>query len=234
MIRSSFHHGDENALAVELGHVFGKNLTEARIVRNDVMLTSGEYYCFVDCDDYNAHVESLISSVAVSGVVSSYDSPEMFSDSDVDSFLASVDAKDASKPLRMGDVVRVSENHWYLGGLYGIVEASHDDHCHIELEEEERDEESEWLIVDRIGAPHCHLHFRFYTKKLFVSIEAAMLEHIGGVFSHVKAPVTVESIEAEGLESIAVPEAQEAVSKVVGHSKIRRRSDRKRSAKRRG
>jgi hypothetical protein len=201
MIRSSFHHGSEDAVAVELGHVFGKDLTEACIVCNEVMKTSGEYYCFVDCVDYGSHVEALIGSPAVGNVISSYDTPERFSDKDVDEFVISADCQNSQRPLEIGDVVCIRKG--FMEGLHGIVEDISDPR-----------------------APT--VHFRFYTREFSEILSCDRLELTGNIFDFVKAPIMLEGKD----DDIPFPEVRKAVSKVVGNSQIRRRSNRKRPKKR--
>jgi hypothetical protein len=114
----SLYHGNRDAVERKLRDIFGKDLREVRFVCNDVMWSSGEYFIFVLCSNYESHISSLKRESAYLKVVPSVDRPSWISPEEVNKFTRSVKAEDSSV-LGKGDIVRVKNGH--LKNLFGIV-----------------------------------------------------------------------------------------------------------------
>lgn len=121
MVDGTFRHGDREAVDREIASIFGQDLIDARTVCNEEMSGStGEYYLFLKCGNYDDHLERLKKSAVVVSVIPSYENPHRFNDNEVDEFAGSVEEPKKPGELDEGDMVRVTEG--YLKNLYGVVE----------------------------------------------------------------------------------------------------------------
>lgn len=120
MVSRTLPHDDDKAVLRELTVVFGRDLLGHKIVCNEKIADSGEYYLFVRCGNYWDHVEALNRCHFVTGVIPSRDSPHHFSTREISEFLSSAGQKETVNGcLASGDVVLVKDG--YLKGLYGVV-----------------------------------------------------------------------------------------------------------------
>lgn len=120
MVSRTLPHDNDKAISRELSLIFGDDLIGFRVVCNDNMAASGEYYLFVHCSDYWSHVEALGKCHFITGVVPRRESPHHFSVKEIAEFLSSAGCKeDHPGTMDNGDVVLVKDG--YLKGLYGIV-----------------------------------------------------------------------------------------------------------------
>ena len=205
MVNSGFKGGDKDALDGEMRRLFGVDLVDAKVVFDDSMEASGEYYAFVKCSNYQLHVDALMSSYAVSRVIMSYEAPSYLSDAEVAEFIESVSAPKRRNALVSGDLVLVTEG--YLKGLHGIV-----------LE---------------AGPSDCNVAFRLCTKRFWERIPVTWLRFTDNVFQHLRIPVTEEMISCKRLPASGIhPKAREAL--IVVRRETYRKSDRKRPEEGRG
>lgn len=155
MVSRTLPHEDTKAISRELTLIFGNDLLGYKVVCNDQMIESGEYYLFVNCNTYWDHVEALNRCHFVTGVVPSRESPHHFSAKEIAEFMSSAGHKETPKStLENGDVVLVKEG--YLKGLYGIV------------------------TKDMIGKK-CKVFFSFYVRQFSEVLNVTALEFIGRV-----------------------------------------------------
>ena len=122
MVNGAFRQGDRRAAEKELCSVFGEDAEEMRAVCSDDMKSStGEYYVFVRCRNYEKHADRISRSSAVVSVVPSAGNPHWFSDDELREFEGSVAAprKVAPREMDKGDMVLVKDG--YLKNLYGVV-----------------------------------------------------------------------------------------------------------------
>lgn len=120
MVNGAFHHMNTKAVADQLASIFGKDLIEMKVVCNEDMIAStGEYYIFIRCANYSKYIETLKRKAVFLSAVSSFDSPAIFTDKDVQDFAGSVAEGQKPDGLKRGDVVLVKDG--YLKNLYGIV-----------------------------------------------------------------------------------------------------------------
>jgi len=203
VVSSLFQGGNKKALAAELCRVFGDDLDELRVVCDDQMEASGEYYSFIKCSNYHEHLDDVIASHAVASVVLSYEQPSYLSDAEVDEFVASVNVTKAARVFCMGDMVKVTEG--VMSGLNGIV-------------------------VDP-AADVCHVAFRIYTRRFTEEISVTSLEYVDNVFLHMKFPVTEDRLTEKRLPVTGIhPKAREAL--IASRRKVhRKRTDREHSEK---
>jgi hypothetical protein len=194
VVSSLFHNGDKKALAGELCRVFGDDLEEVRIVCDEKMEASGEYYSFIKCSDYFTHMEEASSSHAISSVVLSYEEPSYLTDAEVDEFVDSVMDAESGRVFVLGDMVKVTEG--LTSGLNGIV---------VEP-----------------GEAECLVAFRIYTRRFVEKISVTSLEYLDNVFLHVKFPVTEDRLTAKKLPPGGIyPKAREAL--IVNRRKVHRK-----------
>jgi len=120
MVNKSLSPNNETAISNELRLIFGEDLLEFKVVCNDNISSSGEYYLFVNCQNYGEHVERLGRCNFVTGVVPSIETPYRFSPKEIGDFSSSAVKKEEKNHIfNSGDVVLVRDG--YLKGLYGIV-----------------------------------------------------------------------------------------------------------------
>lgn len=120
MVSRSLPHDDEKSILREMKLIFGHDFHGHKVVCNDNMSSSGEYYIFAHCSNYWGHIDGLNRSRVVTGVIPSKESPHHFSNKEIDEFLASAGHKEVKLgSFDNGDVVLVKDG--YLKGLYGIV-----------------------------------------------------------------------------------------------------------------
>jgi hypothetical protein len=194
VVSSLFHNGDKKALAGELCRVFGEDLEEVRIVCDESMDASGEYYSFIKCSNYYAHMDDAVASHAIANVVLSYEEPSYLTDREVDEFMDSVLVAESSRIFVVGDMVKVTEG--LTSGLNGI-------------------------IVEP-GYEECTVAFSIYTRKFTEKIPVTSLEYVDNVFLHVKFPVTEDRLTAETLPRSGIySEAREAL--IVSRHKVHRK-----------
>jgi hypothetical protein len=207
-ISSSFHHGDKDAVVSEIQGVFGDDLFEARIVCDDVMEQTGEYFTLVKCSNYFDHMDSLKGSAAVLSVVPSYGEPAFLSKAEVDGFSQSVDEEPPPSDLIYGDIVRVTSDvrpsHLqFLAGLHGIVVKFGG--------------RTNWVFV----------FFRFETRCFEYAISSTSLDFIGNVLETMAVPPFKRTVKRHNLFSKSYRvKAREAVGNLVSRDKIRRRQRR--------
>jgi len=195
MVSASFRYGDKEALVGEIRSIFGNDLAEVRLIDDEVMRESGEYYCFVNISEYEVHVESLIESTAVCRVVPTYDCPHEFSPQEVDDFGKSVDRAEVPEGFDIGDMVMLTNGE--LKGLYGI-------------------------ITKQAEHGHYIVAFRMCTRAFEEVIPVEDMEFVDNVFKHLKFPVTMDGIRSGDLHREGTG-VMEALSKIVNLNKIRRK-----------
>lgn len=202
IVNSLFHNGDKKVLAGELCRVFGDDLEEVRIVCDDQMEASGEYYTFVKCSDYHKHLDEVIASYAIVNTVLTYENPSFLSDAEVEEFVTSVTLTEVPRIFCMGDIVKVTEGE--MAGLEGIVLEPSQNKC---------------IVLFR-------LFTRKFTKKIFVT----SLVYVDNVFSHIKFPVTEERLTCKRLPRRGIySKAREAL--IASRRKVHRKAHRKCSKK---
>jgi len=199
MINTSFHHGDKSAVPQEMKRVFKDDLLEVRVVTDELMESTGEYYCFVRCRDYDQHVEEVMRSAAVARVVPSYEEPHPFSEEDVAGFIVSMDEKNAPGDFTYGDIVSVSDT--YLKNLYGVVTEP--------------------------GPKKCRVFFRFHMRTFTPSISVTSLKWCGNVLEQMRVEPFRGPIKRASLfRKSMVSRAKEAMRNFVHGAKIHRQKRR--------
>ncbi len=199
MVNASFHHGDKDAVLQEIKRVFRDDLLEVRVVTDETMEVSGEYYCFVRCCNYGQHIEDLVLSIAVARVVPSYEDPHFFAEEDVAGFAVSIDERDAPGDFIYGDIVLVTEN--YLKNLYGVITEP--------------------------GARKCKVFFRLYMRTFIPLISVTSLKWCGNVLGQMRVepfcgPVKRKSLFRRNMAA----RAKEALKNFVHGAKIHRQKRR--------
>jgi hypothetical protein len=155
MVSKSLDYEDTNTISRELKLAFGLDMLGYRIVCNDNLIETGEYYLFVQCRNYSEHLESVNQNRYITGVVPSRASPHVFSDIEVEEFEKSVGKKEVVVGgFKNGDVVLVTEG--YLKGLYGIV-------------------------VKELSSKKVKVFFSFYVRQFYENFNVTCLEFIGKV-----------------------------------------------------
>lgn len=155
MVGRMILHKDEKAISNELAIIFGDDLCEWKVVCNDQMEATGEYYLFVKCVDYWKHIPAINKSHYVKSIIPSMDNPHRFSDKEINDFLASAGKKEETKASFANcDVVIVKDG--YLKGLYGIV-------------------------VKSLPCKKFKVFFSFYVRQFYEVIGISSLEFIGKV-----------------------------------------------------
>ena len=199
MVSATFRHGDRDAMVGEVRSIFGNDLAEMRLVDDEAMRSSGEYYCFVNISNYETHVDALMNSGAVCRVVPAYDRPHEFSELEVEAFGNSADKAQIRGEFETGDMVLVKEGR--LKGLYGIV-------------------------FEILGEDRYSVAFKMYTRKFEEVVEAHSMEFVDNVFKHLKFPVTMENVRSGDVYEGGDGGMMEALSKIVKCNKIRRKKGR--------
>ena len=190
----NYHRGDKQAAVESIKKIFGRDLKEVRIVCNETMWNSGEYYCFVLCSNFDRHIQNLKSCVFLS-VMPSYDNPNWLSLKEVNDFVRSVEKDSIPRSLSVGDIVMVKEG--YLKNLYG-------------------------LILGRIGKNKYRVSFRFYLRRMTEILSISNLRLVENLFRHMKFPVTDVSLQEQGIPlSSLEPELKEALLDLACRRKIR-------------
>jgi hypothetical protein len=160
MVDSSFRHGDVRAVEKEVSAIFGKDLVELRSVCSDSMSSStGEYYMFVRCGDYQSHVDKLMKSAVVVSAVPSFDSPHLFGNAEVDAFDGSARKKEAVRDFVKGDMVLVREG--YLKNLFGVV-------------------------AGKVGPRKYKVVFSFHLRKFAENLSVTTLDFVANVLERVR------------------------------------------------
>ena len=155
MVSRTLIHDDDKAISRELSLIFGRDFLGYKVVCNDDMVSSGEYYMFVHCDNYWDYAEAIGACHFITGVVPSRESPHHFSPKEIREFLLSAGSKaKKSSCVHSGDVVLIKRG--YLRGLYGI-------------------------ITKELPNKKCKVFFSFYVRQFSESIPMASLEFIGKV-----------------------------------------------------
>jgi hypothetical protein len=197
----SYCRGDKDSVVSTVRKMFGDDLKDIRLVCDDIMWLSGEYYCFVKCSNYHSHVSSLKQNPLFLGVVPNCNNPEWLSDVEVEEFAKSVITEKESHVYRRGDVVVVRDG--YLKGLTGLVIGRYRKHFRISF----------------------HLSMRNFVE----SLDGKSLRYIGSLFKNRRFPVTRVSFEEDRLHTgCGDPELQEALKKNACHHKIYWKKNRRR------
>ncbi len=199
MVNASFHHGDKNAVLQEIKCIFRDDLLEVRVVTDEIMEVSGEYYCFVRCYNYSQHIEDLVRSIAIARVVPSYENPDFLAEEDIAGFAVSIDERDAPSDFTYGDIVLVTEN--YLKNLYGVITEP--------------------------GARKCKVFFRLHMRTFISSISVTSLKWCGNVLDQMRVepfcgPVKRKSLFRRNMAT----RAKEALRNFVHGAKIHRQKRR--------
>jgi transcription antitermination factor NusG len=198
MISVSFRHGDKESLVGEIKAIFGNDLVEIRIVEDEVMRESGEYYCFVRIKEYDSHRDSLMDSTAVCRVVPVYDRPYEFTKEEVDEFGVSADSDGVPDGFEVGDMVLICNGE--LKGLHGIIT--------------KQAENSHYVVA-----------FRMCIRSFNKIIPVEDMSFVDNVFKHLKFPVTMEDVKTGDIHH-AGKGMMEALSKIVNFDKIHRKKRR--------
>jgi len=120
LVNGSFHHGDRKVATHEIASIFGKDLLGLKFAFNDNMVSTGEYYAFVKCQNYANYTERISKSQAIANVIPSVLNPDYISDAEVEAFLKSMNKEVKPPDFVRGDMVMVKEG--YLRGLFGVVQ----------------------------------------------------------------------------------------------------------------
>ncbi len=232
MVRASYQHGKKEAVARELRRIFGDDLLEVTIVCSESIEVSGEYFSFIRCLNYEQHVEGLVSSSAISGVVPSFDEPSYLSQSEVDEFASSLKETPLLPGLFLGDVVVVKGGPTYksyLHGLSGVVIRKTED-------TEKDDDDVEYLSAmqrRRVGRPHSGaknayeedvsdgtdrylVFFKFHMRSFRVIFSVTSVNRVGNIFEHLRFPISdAARIDSLMRDDNINPEVLEALSHVV-------------------
>lgn len=195
----NYYRGDKRAAIGSIKKIFGKDLKEIRVVCNETMWNSGEYYCFVLCSNYDRHIQDLKSCVFLS-VVPSYDNPNWLSLKEVNDFVCSVEKNSIPRSLFVGDIVVVKEG--YLKNLYG-------------------------LVLGKIGKNKYRVSFRFYLRRMIEILSINNLRLVENLFKRMKFPVTDVSLQEQGIPLGSLePELKEALLDLACRRKICRKAHR--------
>ena len=189
-VNMSYHHGDRNAITSAINKIFGNDLKEMQFVCDEVMWQSGEYFCFVRCDNYAAHIQMLKDHALFFGVIPSCDKPSWLSTDDVNKFIASVQKSTSHEKFTRGDIVSVREG--YLKDLYGLIIGKH--------------------------RKKYKISFHFFIRQFIEHLPADSLQFTGNLFKDKRFPITRRSLE-EGRVPAADPELQEALHKIASDHK---------------
>lgn len=199
MINASFHHGDKTAVSQEMCRIFGEDLLDVRLVTDQTMEQTGEYYCFVRCRDYGQHSDDVMRSMAVACVVQTGNEAHRFSERDIASFVVSIDERNAPEDFTYGDVVLVRGTH--LKNLYGVV---------IEP-----------------GGKRCRVFFRLYMCTIKRLISVTSLEWCGNVLEQMRIEPFSRPVKRKSLfRHNMVERAKEAMENFVDGAKIHRQKRR--------
>ena len=211
---SSFHHGDKDVVAEEIKSLFGDDLEEARIVCDDAMEKSGEYFVFVNCSDYFSHIEGLIQSPAVARVVSSFHEPSFICQSEVDEFSISIEKVNTGGPLIYGDIVLVKDTDRdfpHLTGLTGVVIGIAGDH------------DGNIPVTEGF----CEVFFRFCTTSFREVISVTSIELVDNVFKHIRVKPFKSTVVRKSLfRRDMLDRGRKAASEIVSGDKICRKKRR--------
>ena len=157
MVNAVFKHGEKDAVEREISSIFGKDLLDTRVVCNDAMRSStGEYYLFVRCLNWEDHADRLERSSAVVSVVPSYGNPHLFTESEIRAFSVSTVEKKPGR-FRRGDMVLVREG--YLKNLYGVVES-------------------------QVSEKRCRVAFSFHLRKFLENIPVTWMKKVANIFEN--------------------------------------------------
>jgi hypothetical protein len=155
MVGRVLSHKDEKAISNELSLMFGDDLHDWKVVCNDQLEATGEYYLFVQCSNYWKHIPDINKSHYVKSIIPSRDNPHKFTEKEISVFLASAKKKEETKNSLVNcDVVLVKDG--YLKGLYGIV-------------------------VKSLPCKKFKIFFSFYVRQFYEVLGISSLEFIGKV-----------------------------------------------------
>jgi hypothetical protein len=155
MVSRTLPHDDGTAISKELKLIFRQDLIGYKVVCNESMSSSGEYFLFVNCNNYWEHTEALNRCHYITGVIPSRESPHHFSNKEILEFMNSAGYKEENPvSLGNGDVVLVKDG--YLKGLYGI-------------------------ITKNLPRKKAKVFFSFYVRQFFEVLSVTSLEFIGKV-----------------------------------------------------
>lgn len=103
----------------KIKEICGENV-KYETVSNEVLTDNGDWYLFIQDNDWEKHLTDLKKCRFVVSVVSADNKPYLFSNSEVKKFMGGVkESREKGKDLTIGDIVLVL--HGYLENLYGIV-----------------------------------------------------------------------------------------------------------------
>jgi len=155
MVSRTLPYNDVKAISRELKVIFGDDLIGHKVVCNDQMSATGEYFIFVHCSNHWDHIESIRKCHFVTSVIPSRDNPHIFSVKEVNDFVSSAGHKESDDNIfKNGDVVLVKDG--YLKGLYGIV-------------------------TREVSRKKLKVFFSFYVRQFSMDLSVTALEFIGKV-----------------------------------------------------
>ena len=191
MVDGSFRHGDRSAVEKEVSAIFGGDLVAMRAVCNDGMASStGEYYVFVRCVDYQSHVDMLSRSSVVVSAVPSFDKPHRFSDGEIDAFAGSADRREKPRSFGRGDMVLVKEG--YLKNLYGVV-------------------------VGQAGFGRCKVAFSFHLRAFAENLSVTILDFVANILEMVEKSRQTGAREAAVRHQLRGKQSRHAEGSARGH-----------------
>jgi len=172
IINPTYYRRGKSLLDAELRKIFSDDLDEIRVVFGEEKKDVEEYYAFVRCSNYDNHVIEVRRSSAIRSVLPSYDAPAYLSDAEVNEFMSSIEEKNVSEYLLVGDVVKVKNG--YLSGLTG-------------------------LVIGESGSRDYDILFRFHTRKFEERISITNLSRTESIFENIKVPVLTDSLMESGI-----------------------------------
>lgn len=153
MVSRTLAHDKPEDINRELTLIFGNDFSARKVVWNEQMEKTGEYYLFVCCDKYWNHIDEIGKCHFITGVVPFMDAPHHFSLKDIEEFSLSVEKKEEDTHcIVSGDMVLVKDG--YLKGLYGIVSK------------------------EAIRNKKCKVFFSFYVRQFSEILKVTSLEFI--------------------------------------------------------
>jgi hypothetical protein len=199
MVNTSFHHGDKTAVTTELRKIFSNDLKEIRLICDEIMWKSGEYYCLILCSNYDSHIPLLKENALFFKVIPSLDNPNWLTSDEVEKFTSSVEKAGIPVGLSKGDIVFVKEG--YLKNLYGLV-----------------------IGNEKGKTKRFKVSFHFYLKRFVANITAVSLQFVDNLFKYRKFPITREDLlKGKISKNFVDKDIKEVLSKIASEHKIHRK-----------
>lgn len=129
VINATSCHGNSDKIVSEITGILQNSISSVLVVNPTEIVSSGEYFIFIEGKNAMKKKDDILRLSCVLRVISSGETPYVFSEKEVESFRKSIEKKENSFSFKRGDIVFVTEGEFK--NLFGLVLGNKDSNVRV-------------------------------------------------------------------------------------------------------